>query len=68
MNLTLMYALQALNAIPTLIATGQNVMGMVNRTTVAMQNMQAENRNPTDQEWADLHKDIDAMRNQLHAS
>ncbi len=63
----LMYMLQVLNAIPALIASGESVMGLVNKTTVAIQNMQAENRNPTDEEWADLHKEIDTLRAQLHS-
>lgn len=58
----LSYALQILNMLPGLIATGQSVMGLINAGTVAMQNMIVEKRDPTPEEWAAL----DAMRDALH--
>lgn len=60
------YALQALEAIPTLIAAGQSVIGLIQHSTAALKLMQTENRDPTDQEWADLNATIDALRQQLH--
>lgn len=58
----LVYALQILNMLPTLIATGSSVMGLINKGTAALQNMIAEGRNPTPEEWATL----DSMRDALH--
>lgn len=63
----LMYALQFAQALPSLIATGQSVMGLVNHASSAMQTMLAENRGPTAQEWAALDAQTDALRAQLHA-
>jgi len=60
------YALQFLNAVPQLIAAGQNVMNLVNHATTALQNMQAENRGPTAEEWAALDAQTDALRAKLH--
>ncbi len=64
----LLYMLQVLNAIPGLLAAGQSVMGLVNNATVAVQNMQAENRDPSPAEWDALNKTIAALRSELHAS
>jgi hypothetical protein len=57
-----LYCLQILNTLPGLIAAGQSAMGLINAGTVAIQNMVAENRNPTPEEWAAL----DAIRDGLH--
>lgn len=61
------YALQALEAIPTLISTGQSVVSLVEHSTSVIKTAQAENRDPTDQEWSDLNALIDSLRTQLHA-
>lgn len=64
----ILYALQVLQAIPSLIATGQSVMALVNQSSTAMQNMLAEKRNPTDPEWAALDATINDLRKQLHSA
>ena len=63
----LMYAMQVLQALPTLIATGQSVVTLVEQTNQRLAAMQAENRNPTPQEWADPNATIAALRTELHA-
>ena len=66
--LILTYALQALNAIPSLIAAGQSVAGLVNQTNAAVQKMVAENRDPTADEWAAQAKVISDLRAILHSA
>ena len=56
------YALQLLNMLPQLIGSGQSIMGLINSGTSALQNMTAEKRDPTTEEWATL----DAVRDSLH--
>ena len=67
MPTALLYVLQLLNAIPSLIASGQSVMTLINHGTVALQNMVAEKRDPSPAEWADLNTLIDGLRTQLHS-
>jgi hypothetical protein len=62
-----LYLLQALQLLPVLISTGQNLMGFINKTQTNVNNMIAEKRDPTDQEWADLNATITDLRTQLHA-
>lgn len=64
----LMYTLQALEAIPSLIAAGQNVVALVNQTSAAVKKMQAENRDPTAEEWAAQATIISALRAILHST
>lgn len=62
----LLYAIQVLNALPSLIATGQNVLATVQTYRDAMERMAAEKRDPTAEEWAALNSAIDAQRALLH--
>lgn len=62
-----LYALQLLQSLPGLIATGQNVMSIINQGTIALQNMVAEKRNPTDAEWDALNAVTADLRKQLHS-
>ncbi len=64
----LAYALQALTAIPQLIAAGQSVIGLVQHSTDALKLMQSENRDPTQAEWDALNSLIDSLRTQLHSA
>jgi hypothetical protein len=64
----LMYAIQALQAIPQLIAAGQSVVSLVNHTTDALKLMQAENRDPTAEEWMAQAKVVSDLRALLHAA
>ena len=62
----LMYALQALEAIPSLIAAGQSVVELVNQTSASVRKMQAETRDPSAEEWAAQAKTISDLRAILH--
>lgn len=64
----LMYAMQALEAIPSLIAAGQNVVNLVNQTSAAVKKMQTENRDPTAEEWAAQAQVISDLRAILHSA
>ena len=64
----LMYAMQALEAIPSLIAAGQSVVKLVNQTSAAVKNMQVENRDPTAEEWAAQAQVISDLRAILHSA
>jgi hypothetical protein len=62
-----LYLLQALQLLPLLISTGQNVMTFFNKTQTNVNNMIAENRAPSDAEWADLNASTASLRVQLHS-
>lgn len=64
----LMYAMQALNAIPTLIAAGQSIADLVNQTNAAVNKMVSEKRDPTAEEWAAQAQVISGLRAILHAA
>jgi hypothetical protein len=64
----LMYAMQALEAIPSLISAGQSVIGLVNQTSSAVKQMVDEKRDPTAEEWAAQAKVISDLRAILHAA
>ncbi len=61
------YALSLLTEVPTLIAAGKSVVDLVQTGSAALKTMQAENRDPTAQEWSDLNAQIKALRDELHA-
>lgn len=68
MNLSaLLYALNALEAIPQLIAAGANVVQLATDTADAVKRMQAERRDPTADEWAAQAATIATLRARLHA-
>lgn len=56
-----------LQLLPSLIQAGIDVIGLVNSTTAVITKAQAENRDPTDQEWNALDSQISALRAQLLA-
>lgn len=60
------YAIQAMSALPALIQAGIDVTGAIRTATQKMTVFQAENRAPTDAEWADLNNRISRLRNELH--
>ena len=67
MGAALAYAIQLLTEVPALISAGVQVGGLITSGTASLKAMQAANRAPTDQEWADLNKTIADLRAQLHA-
>jgi len=60
------YALQLLQAIPTLLAAGRDVAAMIEQGSTALKAMQAEGRDPTPEEWDALNATIAALRAELH--
>lgn len=64
----LMYAMQALNAIPALITAGTSVMDLINHTNQAVDAMKKENRDPTAEEWMAQAEVIAGLRAKLHAA
>ncbi len=67
MPMAIMYALQILEAIPSLIAAGKSVTALVTDGTKAVKAMQAEKRAPSQAEWDALNAQIKALRDELHA-
>lgn len=61
----LAFALAALQAVPALIAAGNNIETFINNTATAVKTMQAENRDPTQAEWDALNAEIAALQKQL---
>jgi hypothetical protein len=64
----LMYAIQALEALPQLIAAGQSVTALITQTTSSLKSMQAENRDPTAAEWVAQATTISGLRAVLHSA
>ena len=67
MEAALALAIQALEVLPTLISASGEALGFINNTTSALRAMQAQNRDPTDTEWAELNAQIATLRAQLDA-
>jgi hypothetical protein len=65
--LALTYAIQLLNQLPSLIATGAQVVGQIQSARNSLELMQAENRAPTAEEWAALDAITQSLRKQLHS-
>lgn len=60
-------ALQVFTILPSLIEAGLEVKELIETTQAALAKMQAENRDPTEEEWATINSKIDALRAQLHS-
>ena len=63
----LLYAIQLLSQLPTLILAGQEVIGLINNGKKALEDMQATGRDPSDAEWKELNDSIAALGDRLHA-
>jgi hypothetical protein len=61
MGTALAFALQALTALPQIIAAGQDAIAFINSTRAALATMKDENRDPTPAEWDALNAQIDAL-------
>lgn len=64
----LLYALQALQAIPALVSAGISVNNLVQQTQSSLKTMVAENRDPSATEWAEQAQAIHDLRAVLHAA
>ena len=62
--LTLKFAMDALNALPSLIAVGADILSFIETTNEKLKQMQAESRDPTDEEWESLNQTIEELRAQ----
>lgn len=62
----LAFAVQLLTALPGLLKAGIDVTTLITESTASLGKMQAENRDPTDQEWLELNQRIDQLRQELH--
>ena len=58
-------ALQVFQLLPGLISTGVQVEGVIASTIATLRKAQAENRDPTAEEWNALHIEIEAARDAL---
>lgn len=65
MNEAVSLAIAALEALPAIVTASEEALGFIEQTVVALRAMQADNRDPTDAEWAALNAQIDTLRAQL---
>lgn len=63
----LAFLLKAFEALPGLISAGVNIAAFVSETKTKVDDMQANDRAPTQQEWDDLNQKIADLRNRLHS-
>ncbi len=61
------YAISLLTELPGLIASGKQVIDLIQTGSNALKAMQTEGRDPTDAEWAALNAQIKVLRDELHA-
>lgn len=61
------YASMAFDVVPKLIDAGMSIKAHVDETQAALKAMQDGNRDPTEQEWAALNAQVDALRAKLHS-
>ena len=59
------FASQVLKTLPALIEAGQDITKVVTETNTMVQKMVAENRGPTDAEWADQAARIAHLEQEL---
>lgn len=58
-------ALQVLQMLPGLVSAGVQIEGVVASTIGTLRRAQAENRDPTPEEWNAIHTEIEAARQEL---
>jgi hypothetical protein len=54
-------AIAVLQSLPALITASAEVIALINSTVTSLKQMQAENRDPTDAEWAAVHSIVDTL-------
>jgi hypothetical protein len=64
---TVGYALQLLSALPSLIQAGVEITSTVTSATQKLAELNAQGRDPTPEEWAELNGRIAKLRGELHA-
>lgn len=60
----LLFAMQVLNSLPSLIEAGVDVYDIINSTNENLKKMMDEDRDPTDEEWETLNELIESLRAQ----
>lgn len=58
----LAFAIELLDTIPSLIGAGVDVIDLVTRGNDSLKSMKEESRDPSDAEWAELHRTIEDLR------
>lgn len=61
------FAIQLLEALPGLIASGEQALAVIAAHTAALKAMVAENRSPTQDEWNALNSVVSGFEAQLDA-
>lgn len=61
----IVYAIQALETLPTLISGSIEAVKFIEDAVKALKTMQAENRDPTPEEWDSLNALIEQLQAQL---
>ena len=64
---TIAYVVQLLGVLPALAQAGRDIASLIANTTARLSSMQAENRDPTQNEWDELNLHIRTLRGELHA-
>lgn len=64
--IVLSYTLAFLEQLPKLIEAGVEVKGLIQEHTAKVKAMRAEDRPPTEEEWALLNGQVERLRNELH--
>lgn len=67
MGTVLSYVLLVLQNLPALIKAGVDVAAIIEDTYAKAKAMIAQNRDPSDAEWADMHNQIIQLRTKLDA-
>jgi len=62
----LAYAIQLLGVVPGLISSGRDVIALLADGKAKLQEMQVQQRDPTDAEWEELNRQIAVLQTELH--
>lgn len=63
----LAFLVKAMETIPGLFSAGMDIAAFVQKTTGQVQDMQANNRAPTQQEWDELDAQAKSLQGRLHS-
>lgn len=56
------FAIEILGQLPGLISAGVDVISLINKTNDSLKDMQANDRDPTDEEWQALNDLVEELR------
>lgn len=60
------YAVQLLSVLPSLVQAGKDIQSTIAMGTARLSSMQAEQRDPTQNDWDELNLHIRTLRGELH--